>query len=587
MPSTDYRIYSSANPIVHSGDTVKIDVLQTLTPQGGGAALLNTTGPSIEVQVQGPQVQISEADIVGVYPAANSTDSPDNYLPHIALSRRTLPWERIGPDGIKGSGVPWLALLVLTDADMRLAEFPFVIQQTINPATLPTTAASIKPSATLATPEVATIKPSLGISAAKPIAAAAIGGIGFPQPVPIYIQGSLTLQSMTVQQLAAADQDPATYKQLIKIPGITATTTINTLAIPAPTLKMLLPSDPHDLSLLCNVKEVLDSNGLGTFTSIVVSHRLPDAGDGTPNTPPALHTVVLVSLEQRTDIWTRFNNREFIKVVVLHAWTFTPSKGGDFREVCQLIRYAPNGGVLRFGNLPQVLPIPANAPLSAGFGAALNTDGYLIQPLDTAEPGNVIWRGPLRPFPPPPRSPGVAIRPAPEEWDQQPANTKLDYSHATAFELGKLLAIADAGIREDLREVHLNFNLPNKYFVAVNQLPLALQRPYWGIDWGDSLYTAQQALDNALSSPWQLSSQGAAQGIVGIANVQGQGDFTGVATIAKAQNWVDSVTAALSNSPASSPAQAGQIDLGAAEATLVANLAQQFPELVNAAIAHP
>ena len=40
-------------------------------------------------------------------------------------------------------------------------------------------------------------------------------------------------------------------------------------------------------------------------------------------------------------------------LVVLHYWTFTPSKGGDFEQVVKAIRVRPNGGVLRFANLPR------------------------------------------------------------------------------------------------------------------------------------------------------------------------------------------------------------------------------------------
>jgi hypothetical protein len=49
--------------------------------------------------VEGPQLQLTPADVAGVYPAAGSEESPDEFLPHIALERRTLPWERIGING--------------------------------------------------------------------------------------------------------------------------------------------------------------------------------------------------------------------------------------------------------------------------------------------------------------------------------------------------------------------------------------------------------------------------------------------------------------------------------------------------------
>src|SRR6266568_2238485 len=107
-----YRIYSSLTPVVKSGETAAIGVTQTLNQ--GATALLHEAGPAVKIAVQGPQTEITESDISGVYPAPGSTDSPDDYLPHIALTRRTLPWERRGPK----DGAPWLALLVISDFDM-------------------------------------------------------------------------------------------------------------------------------------------------------------------------------------------------------------------------------------------------------------------------------------------------------------------------------------------------------------------------------------------------------------------------------------------------------------------------------------
>ena len=565
MPTQEYRIYSSLIPAAHSGDTVGISVSQSLTD--GTNSYLETSQIPVFAQVQGPQTQLSESDIVGVYPAPNSNTSPDNYLPHIALSRRTLPWERRGPVADKKSTVPWLALLVLTDADMWITQnpTPIVLQVASQP---------------VITPNVLVRNP------------------GGPLPTPLpQIQGSLTPQSIKVSDLSTIDQ--ATHKQLLTIPGITDETSINTLGIPAATLKKLLPTQANvvDLGLMCHVKEVID-NGQSTFASIVVSQRLPDASAAKSNQPVPLHTAVLVSLEQRTDIWGRLNNNEFINLIVLHSWTFTPSSQRDFKEVCDNIRYAPNGGVLRFGNLPEMLKQGDTNPLSNTYEGQLDTDGYLTTPLEHAEAGNVVWRGPLRPLQPPPRSLGVAISSAPEQWDKQPANTKLDYSHATAFELGKLLAIGDAGIRQDLRQIHAHFSVPDRYFAANNALPNALQRPYWQIDQGESLDNAQNELDAALASPWQYPALGANQSIIGMSNALGQGDFVGLAGLVPSASSLYNSLGTLANTVANQVAnlqsqtpgvgsqQPGPIDLGATEATLVASLAQQFADVVNAASGH-
>src|SRR6185503_18441067 len=45
--------------------------------------------------------------------------SADEFLPHIALTRRTLPWERLGIDN--DIAKPWLALVVFSESELKLA----------------------------------------------------------------------------------------------------------------------------------------------------------------------------------------------------------------------------------------------------------------------------------------------------------------------------------------------------------------------------------------------------------------------------------------------------------------------------------
>lgn len=66
-------------------------------------------------EITGPQFGLAGTEIHSVFPPHNAQGSFSSRLPHIALKRRTLPWER-GQD----SGGPWLALVVLADFE---AEF--------------------------------------------------------------------------------------------------------------------------------------------------------------------------------------------------------------------------------------------------------------------------------------------------------------------------------------------------------------------------------------------------------------------------------------------------------------------------------
>ena len=74
---------------------------------------------ALEFSVAGPRFSLNPADVYAVYPPANHTGAFGNTLPHIVFSRRTLPWERTldGSQPNDQNPCPWLALLVVSDAD--------------------------------------------------------------------------------------------------------------------------------------------------------------------------------------------------------------------------------------------------------------------------------------------------------------------------------------------------------------------------------------------------------------------------------------------------------------------------------------
>jgi hypothetical protein len=414
------QFLNSITPLVDSGlPPQSLGVTQTL-----GGNLLTLTGPAaIQIQVNGPQTALSEDDIAGVYPAPGSTNSPDSFLAHIALNRRTLPWERSGPGGQK----PWLALLLLKDSELH----------------------------------------AVAQGRARKL-----------------VRSGPSVVSGTVQTVQSRDA-LGFAKLTAKMP---AGTQVNLLFLQNQTLIAIRPQQ-DELHFLCNAKRTNSGSG-DKDCAIVISNRLPDAG---PDGKSAeLHTAFLVSLEGRDDFYDASralpaNAHKEIGLVVLHSWNFTPSKGGDFEEVIRAIHIRPNGGVLRFGNLPKEPAQGQPVPLSGGFDAVLDEHGLFRDPLPHTQAGLVNYRGPLRPFPPAPRSPGFAVRAAPEEFKNAPPDTPVDYSHAAAFELGRLLALASHDVLEDLRSIHGTIKIIEPE-VAVNKLPVALQKPDWVVNpaWNDN-----------------------------------------------------------------------------------------------------
>ncbi len=67
--------------------------------------------------VEGPRFELQPEEVAGVYPPNEMKGGYDDVLPHVVLSRRTLPWERM-VDRTRTNGAepaPWLGLLLFSE----------------------------------------------------------------------------------------------------------------------------------------------------------------------------------------------------------------------------------------------------------------------------------------------------------------------------------------------------------------------------------------------------------------------------------------------------------------------------------------
>lgn len=433
------QIYSSCIPLVKAGVTEAISVEQTLDGR------LKQDGPAtVHVLIDGPQTALLADMIAGVYPSPGSDNSPDEFLPHIALTRRTLPWERFGPNNDEAT--PWLALLLFKESELK-------------------TSPQLKQA------------PTVSVS-------------------------KLRVQSIS---------DLVTRTRLMTTLQMSPETEVSTLTVANSLLSEVMPLEA-ELPLLCHMKRETIGD-VDVDRAIVISNRLPDA-TAPAGQKPELHTAVLISVEKASELFSP-PAAGTTTLIVLHHWTFRPSQGGDFEQVIKSIAYRPHGGVLRFGNLPAPLAAGETAPLSGGFKGLLDRDAYFLTPVGHDQEVNATYRSPLHPFVPPPRSSGFAIAPAPDEFENADQTTPLDFSHAAAFELGRLLALNDPGILEDLRHVKGTMK-PLDVPVLVNPLPDVLQKPDWVVNpaWAEQ--------------PWEA---GLGQSLVKDQNLfldKGVGDITGI-----------------------------------------------------------
>ncbi len=70
-------------------------------------------------EVRAPQFHIAASEVHGVYPPNNSNANYSKVLPHIIFHKRLLPWERpIGSEAEKRT--PWLALLIFKEGEITI-----------------------------------------------------------------------------------------------------------------------------------------------------------------------------------------------------------------------------------------------------------------------------------------------------------------------------------------------------------------------------------------------------------------------------------------------------------------------------------
>ena len=482
-----------------AGDTVKIDASEILGTTKGGADLLTTTGAnSVYLKLDAPQVAIADSDVIGVYPASGSTTSPDEYLPHIALARYTLPWERIGP----APGKPWLALILFKASD--LAD-PSRALSTIGPLQVVGLSPQIVATGTVRTAAVTE----------KFVGNIPPTGPGSPQSIPTQpaapVSTGTTLLQIPVSKIQSADS--AGYKQLTDATtgcGIDPATQVNALYLSNSVWKTIQPA-LADISLLCHVAQWLERFRVRSHHWQSPAPACPRRPAPLPNrTPPS--SFPSKNAATFSDAGNKRAATDTVALLGLRQWTFTPSAGRDFADAIQMIADLPEGGgVLRFGNLPSAPAAGAPAPLTRRLRCR-DRSRRLSRNADSGFFGRLglVSRAP-RPFATTARENSFAVHAAPQGFVAAPCGTPPDYSYASAFELGRLTALSDAGLVEDLREVHAVLDLPKQFFAVSSPAPQALLVKTWSevqTDW--------------YQEPWAAPSESPLPATADVSGISGQ-----------------------------------------------------------------
>jgi hypothetical protein len=127
------RLHDAVVPELSAGRYRVTSTLQIRAkkPPAAGSAQTSLGAPppqQMHVQIDAPRFAIDPGDIAGKHPEVPSRGAFGDRLPHLVLGRRTLPWERRGPNG-----VPWLALVVAAKSEATLASGPL---RTLLPASV-------------------------------------------------------------------------------------------------------------------------------------------------------------------------------------------------------------------------------------------------------------------------------------------------------------------------------------------------------------------------------------------------------------------------------------------------------------------
>jgi hypothetical protein len=361
--------------------------------------------------VDGPRFNLAPTEVAGVYPPRNARGVFQFNLPQIVLNRRTLPWEREldikrpipGPTVAAGDPppiagkAPWVALLVFEDGD-----------------------------------------------------------------------DYQLLQNVPLDRVVPAD----VYARLGSPAGIAC----DAVEVDGQLLAAILPSK-EELKLLAHVRQVnvadreLEAASGDGFYAVVIANRLPGPGktcraclvsleersDLVPANPPAEASQVplqpprQVSPPREEDgAGLAEAGRAFVgdraleiavpplvldsreRLVLLHSWQFTCDGPGRFRELMQ------NLDVALFGS-------------ARPGGPDMIDSGHLVVEMTgrTGEAETALYRGPLVALPLTRDTHGPYH--SADQARRVTAETGLeDVTYAAAFEVGRLLAAADAQLAQEI-----------------------------------------------------------------------------------------------------------------------------------------
>ena len=425
LDAGDIRFYDNYVPTLGVGDYL-VNVTQRLNP---------TTSPPIDecyatsqaFSVEGPRYSLPTNDVFSIYPPNNSQGIYDQFLPHVVLTQRELPWERnVFKDADATRQTPWMALVLFVEGEKIGGQ----------PALLP--------------PQVPNWQTNRQMSATIPAASlythAAGDGILWPALKQEWYESDDFLKNTLTSVIDVSPQAFATF-------------------VPA----------PADLRYLAHVRQVdpsakdsdvLRMTGSGWY-SVLVGNRLPDAPTRGSGLPGKRNIVHLVSLEGLTSYLTGTAlpaGTTRVRMISLQSWSFTclPELGESFSQIMNGL-LKDDWGKAKSTTFSLPVSPPNSLDPNALYAHQAIQNGYVPLRYQTrlGEATFAWYRGPFSPIPvtdfATPRQRGSND---PAGW--KPFGTAsaamiydkaygvFDASYSVAWEAGRLLALSDGNFGQEL-----------------------------------------------------------------------------------------------------------------------------------------
>ena len=441
------EVYSKMEPPLQADD-YELVLSQNMAATPPGDNPLGAVPEEVRsFTVTAPRLAMPGTELFSVYPPPNAVGAFETRLPQVALRRRTLPWERTMP-----GGVPWLALVVLADAECTFLQ-----------GVRPPDAISPAAAATLGIVDDGSRADTIEVNRT-------VVDRAFPRKDEVALLAHVRHVDVSDTEFAGNDDD-----------GWVAVLLANRLPQPSLRYRACLISLEGQFGVLADAPAVSDA--VDNFDSVHVFHDVPThlieaaraSQGGAPvelvaTDQPLLATGVAnlgaVSSKETTDAWSVAPAKSASKVVtgteaparaaysqfavadvslavlqplvpryrfpVLASWTFTCEEGGDFEYLMQHL----DVGLL--GTLPGAEPADNGPPPPVVLETG-HTEIVLQRRRGFSGPA--WYRGPLTPR-------EVRRRPATTPFATADQARRMatdgieDLSEASAFEIGRLLALA-------------------------------------------------------------------------------------------------------------------------------------------------